>query len=110
MLAIEGEAKGRYIVAQMEPSSMADPDRIRRKKLLYRSWHRGTREADLILGSFAERHLAGFDARQLDEFERVLETADGELYDWIAGRARPPDERCSEVMRLLLQFRYWDRP
>ncbi|MBV9585986.1 MAG: succinate dehydrogenase assembly factor 2, partial [Alphaproteobacteria bacterium] len=42
-----------------------DPD-IRRKRLLYRAWHRGTREADLILGSFAEAHLAGFDAMQLD--------------------------------------------
>ena len=32
----------------------------RRKRLLFRSWHRGMREADLILGSFAEQHLAGF--------------------------------------------------
>ena len=32
---------------------------MRRKRLLFRSWHRGTREADLLLGPFAERHLAG---------------------------------------------------
>ena len=37
------------------------PGDIRRKRLLFRSWHRGTREADLILGSFAEAYLAGFD-------------------------------------------------
>ena len=84
---------------------MGDPDRVRRKKLFYRASHRGTREADLLLGTFAERNLARFDARQLDEFEALLEIEDGLLYLWIAGRAAPPAERCSEVMRLLLDFR-----
>jgi antitoxin CptB len=81
------------------------PD-IRRKRLLFRSWHRGTREADLILGSFAERHLAEFDAARLDDFEALLEIPDAELFDWLTGRAVPPPERDTEVTRLLLAFRY----
>ena len=55
----------------------------RRKRLLFRSWHRGTREADLILGSFAEQHLAGFDAAQLDRYEGLLNLPDPDIFDWL---------------------------
>src|SRR5438874_2155068 len=47
----------------------------RRKRLLFRSWHRGTKEADLLLGSFAERHLASFTEAQLETYEARLATA-----------------------------------
>ena len=86
-----------------------DPD-IRRKRLLYRSWHRGTREADLLLGGFAEAHLAGFDEAQLDRYEALLECPDADLFDWIAGRAAPPPEYDHDVTRLLLAFRYRPNP
>jgi antitoxin CptB len=96
----------RYIGVVM-PSP--DPD-IRRKRLLYRAWHRGTREADLILGSFADAHLAAFDAVQLDRFEGLLECPDAELFDWINTRALPPAEFDHDVTHLLLAFRYTPRP
>ena len=48
---------------------MTEPLDIRRKRLLFRSWHRGTKEADLLMGSFAERHVASFSAEQLDRYE-----------------------------------------
>jgi antitoxin CptB len=83
---------------------------IRRKRLLFRSWHRGTKETDLLLGSFAERYLAAFSAEQLDRYEALLENDDGLLYDWIAGRVAPPPEHDNDIMRLLLQFRYTARP
>jgi antitoxin CptB len=82
---------------------------IRRKRLLFRSWHRGTREADLILGSFAEANLPGFDADQLDRYEALLECPDADLFDWIIGRAAPPPEYDSDVTRRLLAFRYSPR-
>lgn len=85
------------------------PTDIRRKRLLFRSWHRGTREADLILGSFAEAHLAGFDADRLDQYESLLACPDAELFDWIAERGAPPPEYDTEVTRLLLAFRYTPR-
>lgn len=85
---------------------MSHADDIRRKRLRFRAWHRGTREADLILGSFADAHLAGFDAAQLDCFEALLECPDAELYDWIAGRVALPSEHANDVARLLLGFRY----
>jgi antitoxin CptB len=81
------------------------PTDIRRKRLLFRSWHRGTREADLILGRFAESHLAGFDGAQLDRYEALLECDDADLFDWVSGRAAPPAAHDDDVMRLLLAFR-----
>jgi antitoxin CptB len=78
---------------------------IRRKRLLFRSWHRGTRESDLILGRFAEAYLAEFDAVQLDRYEALLEYADADLFDWVSGRAAPPAALDHDVMHLLLAFR-----
>jgi antitoxin CptB len=83
---------------------------IRRKRLLFRSWHRGTKETDLLLGSFAEQHLAAFTAEQLERYEALLENDDGLVYDWVTGRSPLPPEHDSDVMRLLLRFRYTARP
>jgi antitoxin CptB len=89
---------------------MPAPDiETRRKRLLFRAWHRGTREADLFLGSFAESHLAAFDDRALADFEALLECPDAELFDWIGGRSGPPPQYDSAVTRLLLAFRYRPR-
>ena len=93
------------------PAPERDPaTEIRRKRLLFRSWHRGTREADLILGSFAEAHLRDFDAARLDDYEALLACPDPDLFDWIAGRTAPPPEHDTAVTRLLLAFRYIPRP
>jgi antitoxin CptB len=92
------------------PASMTDPLDTRRKRLLFRSWHRGIKEADLLLGSFAERHLAGFTPEQVDRYEVLLGADDSDLLAWIAGRLAPPSERESDVLRLLLGFKYAPRP
>ncbi|HTT78106.1 MAG TPA: succinate dehydrogenase assembly factor 2 [Stellaceae bacterium] len=89
---------------------MPEPDEIRRKRLLLRAWRRGTREADLILGSFAAAHLARFDNARLDQFEALLDVPDAELFDWLWRRAVPPPEYDNDVTRLLLAFRYTPRP
>ena len=82
----------------------------RRKRLLFRSWHRGTKEADLLLGSFAERHLPGFTIDQVDRYETLLGADDSDLLAWISGRTTPPAARESDVLRLLLAFKYAPRP
>jgi antitoxin CptB len=83
---------------------LSAPDDNRRKRLLYRSWHRGTRESDLILGRFAEAHLAAFDDAQLDRYEALLACDDADLYDWVSGRACLPAIHDHDVMRMLLAF------
>jgi antitoxin CptB len=81
---------------------MADVSETRRKRLLFRSWHRGTKETDLLLGSFAEGNLARFGTAELDEYEAILEASDAELWDWLIHRRPVPPERNGAVMRLLL--------
>ncbi|HZS85022.1 MAG TPA: succinate dehydrogenase assembly factor 2 [Stellaceae bacterium] len=83
---------------------------VRRKRLLFRSWHRGMKETDLLLGSFAEEHLGAFSQDQLDRYEALLENDDARLWGWITGRATPPPEQDHDVMRLLRDFRYRERP
>jgi antitoxin CptB len=85
---------------------MNDNLEIRRKRLVYRSRHRGTKELDLLVGAFAERHLAEMDAGQLDRFEALLELPEPLLYDWLLGRSAPPPEYDHDVTRLFLHFKY----
>src|SRR5258705_2838880 len=63
---------------------------VRRRKLLFRAWHRGMREMDLILGRFADQAAAGFSETELAEFEGLLEIPDRELLAWITGEAVVP--------------------
>jgi antitoxin CptB len=76
----------------------------RRKRLTYRCWHRGTKELDLLIGSFADRHLADMDDAQLDRFETLLEIPEPVLFDWLTGVYKPPPEYDFDVTRLLLAF------
>lgn len=76
-----------------------------RKRLLFRSWHRGTREMDLLLGRFAERHLPEFSAQQVALYEALLEHPDNDIYDWMSGRAAPPATLDHGVMKLLVNFK-----
>ena len=81
-----------------------DPSKVRRRRLLFRCWNRGTQESDLILGSFAETSVTGFDSVQLDRFEALLDCADADLFDWIIGGSAPPPQHDHDVMRLLRNF------
>ncbi len=93
--------------SQTDPA--LDPLESRRKRLRFRSWHRGTREMDLIMGSFADAATPEFDAALLDEYEALLELSDPDLYNWITGQEPVPAEHDTEVMRRLVQFRYTPR-
>jgi antitoxin CptB len=77
-----------------------------RRKLKFRAWHRGTREMDLLLGSFADLNLPDFDSAKLAQFEKLLECPDPDLYEWVSGQNSPPEEEKSDVMSLLLEHRF----
>ena len=78
---------------------------MRRKRLLYRSVYRGNKENDILLGQFARAHVADFDAAELDQYERLLDTGDNEIFDWVAGRVPVPAEADTPVLRRFLSFR-----
>jgi antitoxin CptB len=89
---------------------MTETSDIRRKRLLFRSWHRGMREADLLLGPFAERHLPAMSPEELDRFEVLLGERDDDLVAWISGRAEPPAALDGALLQSLRQFRAGPRP
>lgn len=74
----------------------------KRKRLIFRSWHRGTREMDLIMGTFADQHLQGFSEGELDQYEDILQTGDPDLYNWVSGRENAPANVVTPVMQKLL--------
>ena len=63
---------------------------MRRKKLRYRAWHRGTREMDLVLGPFADAHVDSLSPADLDRFEALLEEEDPPLLKWVMDQETPP--------------------
>ncbi len=69
--------------------SSADLD-PRRRKILFRAWHRGMREMDLIMGRFADAHIGTLSEADLDEFERLIEVLDRDLLSWVTGEAQVP--------------------
>jgi antitoxin CptB len=77
---------------------------VRQRRILFRSWHRGTREMDLILGRFAEAEIANLCESDLDEFERLLEVPDRDLFSWITGEAMPPAAYDTIVLRKIRNF------
>lgn len=77
-----------------------------RKRLIFRSWHRGTREMDLIMGSFADCHVPDFTETDLQGYESLLETSDPELYNWIAGVETPPANLVTPLLEKLLTHQY----
>ncbi len=76
-------------------------DCTRLKRVRFRAWRRGFREADLILGPFADSHARDFSPEDLDRFERLLDQSDHDLYTWMLGAKAPPafDDHLMEQLR-----------
>jgi antitoxin CptB len=81
-------------------------DDTRLKKIGFRAWHRGFREADLILGAFADLRLPTMTDAELDSFELLLEEADHDIYEWIVGRTPAPLEFNNAIMNEIKAFRF----
>ncbi|HEY4251652.1 MAG TPA: succinate dehydrogenase assembly factor 2 [Roseomonas sp.] len=76
-------------------TELTDP---RRRRLLFRAHHRGTKETDLLVGGFVARHIAAFTEAELDELEAVLELLDVDLTDWLSGRRPIPEEVATPML------------
>lgn len=71
---------------------MIETTESRRKRMHIRAWRRGTKEMDLILGGYADAHLAEMDAPALEAFDALLEQDDHALYQWVTGQVLAPEE------------------
>jgi len=73
----------------------------RRRKLLFRCRHRGSKELDLVFGAFASAHLYALGEGALDELDRLLNAPDDDLYAWLRGHCPVPDIYASPVFEML---------
>jgi antitoxin CptB len=80
----------------------------RRKRLLFRCWHRGTREMDLILGRFADAEIATLSDDELAELERLIEAPDTDLYAALSGDRPLPGHDAGPLFARIKAFRAVD--
>lgn len=78
----------------------------RRRKLLFRSWHRGIREMDLVLGRFADAQIATLNEAELDEVEAWLDIPDQQMFAYVNGAEVPPAELDTALFKRLREFRH----
>ena len=76
----------------------------RRRRALFRSQHRGMKETDVLLGRFAEHHLATMTDDVLDRFEVLLEESDSDLFSWIMGRDPVPEDADGDLIKIIQDF------
>ena len=80
----------------------------RRKRILFRCWHRGTREMDLILGRFADAEIAGLTEDELAQLEHLIEVPDPDLYAALSGDVLLAPEYASDLFDRIKSFRAMD--
>ncbi len=84
---------------------MCSHDETRLKRLSFRAWRRGFREADLILGPFVDNHARDLSPEGLDALEDLLAYPDQDLYAWIVEREPAPADVDGEILAALRRFR-----
>lgn len=83
---------------------MIEQSRLRR--LHFRAWHRGTKEADLLIGGFFDRYGEGWTEAQAAWFEVLLEEDDVDIMAWAIGTATPPARYEGEMMNAMRKLDY----
>jgi antitoxin CptB len=82
----------------------------RRKKTLFRAWHRGMREMDLIMGRFADAEIGTMSEPDLVDFEALIEVIDRDLLTWITGEVATPENYVTPVFLRLKAFHRHEAP
>jgi antitoxin CptB len=98
---------GQAMTGSTRSSEGLDP---RRRRILFRAWHRGMREMDLIMGRFADAVIHELSDAELDEFENLMQAPDPEVYRWVAGDVAPTPEYDQPLLRKLRSFYRDERP
>ena len=77
---------------------------VRRRRVLFRSWHRGIREMDLVLGRFADKNIDGLSDDELNVYEALMEVPDRDLLKWVTGEAKVPANYDTDIFRRVRDF------
>jgi antitoxin CptB len=76
----------------------------RRRRVLFRSWHRGMREMDIIYGKFADAEVANLSDAELDDYETLMDLPDRDVLMFVTGEAETPAHYDTPVFRKMKQF------
>lgn len=76
----------------------------RRKRILFRTLHRGMKEMDMLLGGFAQSEIARLSDSELDELEEIITVNDQDLFAWVTSRKPLPAEWDRPLFRRMLAF------
>lgn len=87
------------------PETAGEDIGMRRRRLRYRAWHRGTREMDLVLGPYVDRHVDGLDPERLARLETLMAEEDTDLLAWVLGQTAIPAEIDAALVAELTAFR-----
>jgi antitoxin CptB len=85
-------------------NDQSDSLAVRRRRVRFRCWHRGTREADLLLGRFADSCVGDLDQAGLGQLEALLDQPDPDIWDWVVGRQPVPEAFDNDVTRRLKEL------
>ena len=90
----------------MAPPKDAGEDlSMRRRRLRYRAWHRGTKEMDLVLGPFCDAHLDGYGPPELDRLETLMNEEDTDLLKWVMGQEPVPRDADADLLETIIAYR-----
>jgi antitoxin CptB len=78
----------------------------RLKRLRFRAWHRGTKEADLLVGGFFDVHASDWNDEQIGWFEALMEEQDVDIMAWAIGTAPVPERWQGEMMTAMQRLNY----
>ena len=76
------------------------------KRLHWRATHRGTREADMLIGGFFDAHHAGWSAEERALFAAMLDEQDVDIMAWAVGTAVPPERFHGPLIEALKRLDY----
>ena len=81
------------------------PHAIRLRRIRYRSWHRGCKETDVIMGNFADNALETLDTQsELPLYEALLDEQDVDIWNWITGKIELADGKYNRLKERLREF------
>ncbi|PZP85445.1 MAG: succinate dehydrogenase assembly factor 2 [Azospirillum brasilense] len=85
------------------PQNIALPRELWLKRLRYRSWHRGCKETDLVLGRYCDAQLEAMDERGLALFEALLDEEDADIWAWLTDKTPCPKPEFLPLLDALRQ-------
>jgi antitoxin CptB len=100
-----GTTSGLFVFGQAMSERSSEGLDERRRRLLFRAWHRGMREVDLITGRFADAHIGTMSEIEIDEFERLMDVPEPDLLAWVMGAEETPAAYDTALFRRMCDFR-----